>query len=546
MNAEILKGLRITRREFDALARNDFQMLAQLCFAELNPITVFVLAPLLLKVAEALERVRHGEWTRLIINMPPRNGKSTYASVAFVAWLLGHNPSARIVCVSYSQDLADALARDCMRVMRSPWYRRLFPRTRISKLRQAVYDFETTAGGGRFATSIQGTLTGRGGDYIIIDDPLKPDQAVSEAERTKANEWVRATLLSRLNNKEKGAIVLVMQRLHDDDMTRSVQEIEPWVVVSLPARAEDDETHLIETPYGVLTYNRAKGDPLSPGLESAKVLDVLERAMGMDNFSAQYQQSPVPPGGGMIKSIWFPRFDPNNPPKFEYLLHSWDTAVKATELSDYSVCTVWGVAGQHLYLLYVYRKRVLYPELRSAVVALARSYPANRILIEDKSSGSTLIQDLQNEGVHQVTEYKPKGDKVMRLHAHTSRMEQGLVHLPPDTVHWMPDLLKEFVTFPKGKHDDQVDSVSQALDWVFEQGLVPAALRLAYAITDEETRRNGAVGAKVRIMRPGSTSRTMSGMRTGRLVQADDEGVFTIEAEDWDPVMLAHGWVKLS
>src|SRR5690348_4249440 len=143
------------------------------------------------------------------------------ASIAFPAWCLGHDPSAQILCVSYAQDLADKLARDCRSIMTSPWYRQIFP-TRLAPHRQAVQEFITTRQGYRLATSTGGVLTGRGADIILIDDPLKPEEALSDAQRKAANEWYDHTLYSRLNDKRSGAIVIIMQRLHEDDLVGHV------------------------------------------------------------------------------------------------------------------------------------------------------------------------------------------------------------------------------------------------------------------------------------------------------------------------------------
>jgi hypothetical protein len=194
------------------------------------------------------------------VNLPP----SHLASVAFPAWCLGHRPSAQILCVSYAQDLADKLSRDCRRIVASDWYRHLFP-ARLSPQRQAAPEFETTAQGCRLATSVGGVLTGRGADIIIIDDPLKPEEALSEAHRRAANEWFDHTLYSRLNDKQMGAIILIMHRLHEDDLVGHVTAQEDWDIVRFPAIAEADETHVIDTSAGPRIFTRRQGEPLHPG-----------------------------------------------------------------------------------------------------------------------------------------------------------------------------------------------------------------------------------------------------------------------------------------
>jgi hypothetical protein len=222
-----------------AFLRHDLVTFIHRAFAELNPQTRFQPAPYIQLLAARLEDCRAGKIRRLIVNLPPRSLKSHCASIAFVAWLLGHNPTIEIIAASYGQDLADKLVRDTRTLMESDWYRALFP-TRLSA-RRAVNDFATTAGGTRMATSVGGVLTGRGADVIIIDDPQKPDEALSEAGRRAVNDWYDNTLLSRLNNKSTGCIIIVMQRLHQDDLVGHVLSQDDWTIVSFPAIAEEKE-----------------------------------------------------------------------------------------------------------------------------------------------------------------------------------------------------------------------------------------------------------------------------------------------------------------
>src|SRR6266700_2668533 len=233
-------------REYDAILRSDLGYFAERCFCELNPQAGFAMNWHIEVIAAKLAAVREGKIRRLIINLPPRHLKSLLASIAFPAWCLGHDPSAQILCVSYAQDLADKLSRDCRRIVAGDWYQRLFP-TRLSPRHQAVPEFETTAQGSRVATSVGGVLTGRGADLIVIDDPLKPEEALSQAQRQAANEWFDHTLYSRLNDKQRGAIVLIMHRLHEDDLVGHVLAQEAWDVLRFPAIADGDEPHRIET-----------------------------------------------------------------------------------------------------------------------------------------------------------------------------------------------------------------------------------------------------------------------------------------------------------
>jgi predicted phage terminase large subunit-like protein len=351
----------------------------------------------------------------------------------------------------------------------SDFYRALFPGTRFATRRTALNDFMTTEKGFRLSTSVGGVLTGRGADWIIIDDPLKPDEALSETQRKNVNDWYDHTLASRLNNKTSGCIILIMQRLHEDDLVGHVLRQGDWKILRFPAIAEADENYTVHTPWAKGTFARREGEALHPERESLEVLARMREVLGEYHFAGQYQQAPSPLGGGIIKTEWFkPYTHAEQPAEFETIFQSWDTANKSNELNDYSVCTTWGILKDHLYLLNVFRQRLDYPELRKAVKQQAEAYKAKNIVIEDKSSGTSLIQDLRADGVHAVARYEPKLEKVMRMSRVTSMIEGGFVHLPAQ-AHWLAEYLHELSVFPKGKYDDQVDSTSQALDW-FKDG----------------------------------------------------------------------------
>jgi predicted phage terminase large subunit-like protein len=454
----------LTWAQYEFLLRHDFTTFAGRCFKDLNPQTRLAMNWHLEVLAAKLTAVREGRIRRLIINLPPRHLKSLMASIAFPAWCLGHDPSAQILCVSYAQDLADKLARDCRGIMMSPWYRRIFP-TRLAPHRQAVQEFITTRHGYRLATSTGGVLTGRGADIILIDDPLKPDEALSAAQRQACNEWYDHTLYSRQNDKQHGAIVIIMQRLHEDDLVGHVLGQEQWEILSFPAIAEKDEEHRIETILGAESFTRRQGEALHPDREPLELLDRIRRTIGEYNFAGQYQQSPAPLGGGLVKAEWFKRYrESERPERFDRVVQSWDTANKASELSDFSVCTTWGVRGKDLFLLGVFRRRLEYPALKRAMREQQSLFNATEVLIEDKASGTQLIQELIADGCHAVTRYQPTADKIMRLHAQTALIENGFVYLP-ETASWLAEYLHEITVFPKGKHDDQVDSTAQFLDW---------------------------------------------------------------------------------
>ncbi len=419
-------------------------------------------------ISHFVERCANGDIKRLMITMPPRNLKSTCSSIALPAWILGHQPTRQIICASYSQELADKFSRDFSRVVDSDWYRDLFPNTRA--LKHTTTEYVTTKGGFRLATSVGGTLTGRGGNLIIVDDPLKADEAMSKVARDHANDWYRGALLSRLNNKNEDRIIIVMQRLHVDDLVGNIllRERDDWTHLDLPAIAQ--ETQDVPLGHGD-SFHREPGDVLHPGRESRETLEMMMRALGTEQFSAQYLQRPVPEGGNMVKREWFQYYHVLPEPGWTVrTIQSWDTANKPEERNDPSVCTTWLESNGKYYLKDVTRKRVDYPSLKALVSDLAQTHRAEVVIIEDRASGTSLIQDLRREGTVHPIAFKPEGDKVMRMHAQCARIEAGQVYLPREAA-WLATFLEEILAFPGSRHDDQVDSLSQFLKWVSDNQL---------------------------------------------------------------------------
>jgi len=387
------------------------------CFSTIRPGTPFVENWHILAIAHHLEQVRLGRTKRLLITVPPRSLKSTCASVAFPAFVLGRDPTTRLVCVSYAEDLAANHARDCKAVMISPWYREVFPHTRISEVRSMTTDFETTRKGARIATTVGGTLTGRGGRIIVIDDPQKPADAMSEPKRRSTLDWYRNTLTSRLDDKRNDAIVCVMQRLHVDDLAAHLIETGEWTQLNLPAVASGDQTIDLGT---VLTDNGPKeyvkhwkaGDLLHPEFLTQEVLDRQRAEMGSFNFEAQYLQRPVPAQGNLVKWKWFrtyaelPAAVPGN-----RIVQSWDMGVLGGEGNSWTVCITARVHGNRVHILDVFRKQINYSTQREAYSRLARQHGARVCLVEKAANGHPLIADLRRmtgTGVPSPTPVVPK------------------------------------------------------------------------------------------------------------------------------------------
>lgn len=417
-------------------------------------------------VVHELLRVHRGENRRLIVTQPPRSLKSICASVAYVAWSLGHDPSHRFACVSYSYDLAATFARQFRAVVTSDWYRALFPNMRLAKDTEA--ECVTTRGGGRFAVPVGGSFTGRGADTVIIDDPLKADDAQSEKGRRAVNDWYGSTLLSRLDDKETGAIILVMQRLHEDDLAGKLLREGGWHHLDLPAIADEDQEIAIG-PGAV--HRRLRGDALHPMRESLPLLEEIRREMGSLAFSAQYLQRPVPLGGNLVKREWIKWHEatPDQGPGAQ-IVQSWDVASTTADTSNWSVCTTWSMVGRSYSLIDLWRGRLEFPHLARKLIALALEHSPNRILVEQAGPGLHLIQHLRanpEPGIPLPVGIKPHADKVVRMEAQSARFEAGQVRLPRDAP-WLGELLHEILAFPNSRYDDQIDSVSQFLNWAEE------------------------------------------------------------------------------
>lgn len=482
--------IRLTPLQYRALLVQDLSSFIARSFAELNPGTPYLPNWHIDLIADRLMQVYHRRIKRLIINIPPRNLKSICASVAFPAWALGRDPSLKFICSSYSSELADKLARDTQMVMNAPFYREIFPGTQLSGNRRAAHDFTTTAHGYRFAVSAGGSLTGRGADFLIIDDPLKPDEATSEAQRTAINDWFDGTALSRLDNKQEGAIVIIMQRLHLDDLVGHVlAKGGDWEVLNLPAIAEDEVTHEFATLLGKQTVTRQVGSVLHAAREPLKTLEELRGRMGDYVFAGQYQQSPVPLGGAIIKDAWVQYYAPEElPQKFDLLVQSWDTASKTSESAAYSVCVTIGIKNQKAYIVDVFRKRMEFPTLKAEAIRLYQQYKPHFILVEDKSSGTQLIQEMKEVQMYGVKAVKPNGDKETRLIRHSVKFESGKVRLPQQ-AHWLHEFELELTSFPSSRFADQVDAVTQALDYLEERMDEPGLL--AYYRMEHEKMMRG-------------------------------------------------------
>ncbi len=441
----------------DALLRKDFRCFLKKCFYTVNPGTPYLHNWHIDLIARYLRECEHGKIHRFIVNIPPRYLKSLIISVAWPAWLLGHDPTRRIIVASYADSLSHKHSLDCRLVMQSDWYQRIFPETCIASGQNEKHKFVTTARGFRLAVSVGGSVTGEGGNFLIVDDPMNPTLVHSLPYRERVQRWYDQTFSSRLDDKKRGVIVIVMQRLHEDDLTgHLLGKHSEWRRLRLP---------VVEVEH---TRYRHEGELLHPAREGQKEVERMKQELGSFAFAAQYQQAPVANDAGMIQRSWLHHYT-DNPPETLRITQSWDTAIKAGNQHDYSVCMTWGESEAYYYLLDNVRDKLEYPALKKLILAQAEHWQPHAILLEDKASGQSLLQDLRKTSSLPLIGITPTKDKLTRMAAVSPLFEAGKVLLPR-RASWLIDYEAELLAFPHGSHDDQVDATSQYLGWVQRKG----------------------------------------------------------------------------
>lgn len=443
-----------------AAARTDFPTFLEFCFSVIYPGEKFIRNRYIRAISWRLMLAANGEFPKQIYNLPPRNLKSFIITVAFTAWYIGQNPSARVILCSYSSELTSKYLRDIRMIIEEPWYQAIFPDMRISQRKNSETEIATTMKGSIFTTSTGGTLTGRGGNLIILDDPMNAADIGSEAARKRVKEWFDTTLYSRQDDKEKTILLVVMQRLHEDDLTGHLIEKGTFQVFAFPAI--NDTTRKIRTSDSTY-YIWHHGQVLNPGREDRASLEETKSTIGSYNFSAQYLQAPVPAQGNLFRRKWLKDFTKIPANEKSTVLISWDVADSLNEAADYSVGTFWVLMSEGCYLLDVIRVKRRFTDLLDIVADSARKYRNSITLVENAGTGRALIDALRQYHPDIICKhYNPREDKQTRAIRHSVHFENGWVYLKKNAP-WRADLEKELLTFPNGKHDDQVDSITQAL-----------------------------------------------------------------------------------
>ena len=410
-------------------------------------------------MADAFERVAKGDLKRLIINMPPRHTKSEFASYLLPAWFLGKYPDKKIIQTAHTAELAVGFGRKVRNLVNSPDYKAVFPNVSLQSDSKAAGRWNTSQGGDYFAIGVGGAVTGKGADLLIIDDPHSEQEGASADIKVfnRTYEWYTSGPRQRL--QPNGAIVVVMTRWHNKDLTGQV-------VDASIKRGGADQWEVIELPAIM-----PSGNPLWAEFWKMEELQALKAELPNSKWMAQYQQDPTSEEGALVKRDWWQIWEGRNPPQCEFVIQSWDTAFMKNQRADFSACTTWGVfyledddgmLAPNLILLDAYQERLEFPELKKMAMEKYKAYTPDAFIVEAKAAGMPLIFELRAMGIP-VQEYTPSrgNDKISRVNAVSDLFASGVVWAPE--TRWAEETIEQFAGFPNMEHDDLVDSTTQAL-----------------------------------------------------------------------------------
>tara|TARA_R110000796_G_scaffold40391_8_gene99934 strand:+ start:1785 stop:3269 length:1485 start_codon:yes stop_codon:yes gene_type:complete len=404
--------------------------------------------------AEKLERVANGELKRLIVNMPPRHTKSEFASYLFPAWVMGKNPSTKIIQATHTAELAVGFGRKVKNLLDSDIYRDVFPTMELARDAKASGRWSTNEGGEYYAVGVGGALAGRGANLCIIDDPVSEQDALSPTALDNIYEWYTSGPRQRL--QPGGAIIIVMTRWSIRDLTAKV--------LSKQAEGGADNWEVVEFP----AIFPETDNVLWPEFWSREELEGVRASIPVAKWNAQYLQNPTAEEGAIIKREWWNVWEHDDPPRVDYIIQSYDTAFTKSERADYSAITTWGVFYPNegdeaaIILLDAEKGRWEFPELKDAAMRLYQEFEPDMVLIEQKASGTPLTQDLRKMGIP-VSGFTPGrgADKFSRMNACAPVFESGMVWCPE--TRWAEEVMEECASFPNGEHDDLADSMTQAI-----------------------------------------------------------------------------------
>lgn len=441
-------------------------------------------------IAEHLQAVADGEIKRLIINQPPRTSKSSML-VAFDPWVWAQphvsdtsGPGVQFLHSSYALSLSIRDSIKARRLIESPWYQSMWgDRYQLTGDQNAKQRFDNSSGGYRLATSVGGALTGEGGGIIMIDDPHNSVDMESETVRNGTVEWFDNSLSTRLNNARTGAMVLVMQRLHEDDLTGHIlgSNNSDWVHLMLPMRYEPERAKILyPNAIGWSDPRTEEGELLTPERYDEISVDRLERQLGPFGAAGQLQQRPEPKGGGILKREYWIDWERETYPEVEFVIATVDTAYTTKEENDFSAMTVWGVFNNdqdvpQIMLMNGWQARMELNELVERIASTAKKFKVDHLIVENKASGISVAQEIRRLYAYEdfsVQLIDPKGgDKVARAYSVQHILAEGIVHAPM-AFSWADMVVTQCSQFPKGKHDDIVDTVTMALRYLRNTGMI--------------------------------------------------------------------------
>lgn len=448
------------------------------------------------QICEHLEAVSAGEITRLLINIPPRHSKSTIVSVMWPMWEWLTTPQQKFLCASYSGNLSIRDNLKARRLIQSPWYQERWGHMfELAGDQNAKQRFENDKTGYRLATSVGGTATGEGGSRLILDDPHGAQDAQSDAMRESALEWFDMVWSTRLNNPKSDAMVTIMQRLHERDISgHIIEDIKGWEHICIPAEWDGIKRKTVLGNYDPRTK---VGELICPDRFGEEEVTKLKQLLGVYGTSGQLQQNPSPIEGGILKTKSFQLWPADSGlPQFEYILQSYDTAFTEKTTGDPTACTVYAVFTQkgvrNVMLVDAWDEHLSYPDLRARVIKdwgteygdggktkdnpYARSRKPDRIIVEAKASGQSLLQDLRLAKVPAIGYNPSNADKVSRAHQAAPTLELGILWIPESRknrghpVSWAQPFMKQLEKFPVAEHDDYVDTFTQAIIYLKNDG----------------------------------------------------------------------------
>jgi len=403
--------------------------------------------------AEKLQAVADGKIKRLIINMPPRHTKSEFASYLFPTWLMGRDPTKKIIQATHTAELAVGFGRKVKNLIENEDFQDIFPDVKLAVDAKASGRWSTNAGGEYYAVGVGGALAGRGADLAIIDDPVSEQDALSSTALDTIYEWYTSGPRQRL--QPGGSIIIVMTRWSIRDLTAKVlakqseKGADKWDIVEFPAIMPS-------------------GKSLWPEYWKLEELEGVKASIPVGKWNAQYMQNPTAEEGAIIKREWWQKWEKEDPPECNYIIQSYDTAFSKSDRADYSAVTTWGIFTEpksneeHIMLLDAVKGRWEFPQLKEEANELYKLYDPDMVLIEQKGSGMPLTQELRRMGIP-VTPFTPSrgADKFTRMHSCAPVFESGMVWCPE--TNFADEVMEECASFPNGEHDDLADSMTQAI-----------------------------------------------------------------------------------